>query len=132
MKIILLKGLPASGKSTWAKDFVLKNPDYVRINRDDLRHMSGIYWLPKREDYITDLEQSAVLSALKRGFNVILDATNLNPKVKYWVEKFAGLHDSEVEEMIFDTPVEVCIERDKDRENPVGKDVILGMYKKYF
>ena len=36
-EIILLKGLPASGKSTWSKDFIKENPDYIRINKDDLR-----------------------------------------------------------------------------------------------
>ena len=43
-KIILTRGIPASGKSTWAKQKALKNPEHsVRINRDDLRNMSGKY-----------------------------------------------------------------------------------------
>ena len=41
-KIILTRGIPASGKSTWAKQEVLKDPEHsIRINRDDLRNMSG-------------------------------------------------------------------------------------------
>ena len=52
-KIILTRGIPASSKSTWAKQEVLKDPEHsVRINRDDLRNMSGKYWVPTREDYI--------------------------------------------------------------------------------
>ena len=35
-EIILLKGLPASGKSTWAKDFVEHHVEYVRVNKDGL------------------------------------------------------------------------------------------------
>lgn len=38
-KVIVLKGLPASGKSTWAKNLVLKDSTYKRINKDDLRAM---------------------------------------------------------------------------------------------
>ena len=50
-RIILTRGIPASGKSTWAKQEVLKDPEHsIRINRDDLRNMSGQYWVPARED----------------------------------------------------------------------------------
>ena len=35
-KVILLKGLPASGKSTWAKELIDKNPNaYKRVNHPD-------------------------------------------------------------------------------------------------
>lgn len=35
MKILFMRGMQASGKSTWAKDFILKNQDYKRVCRDD-------------------------------------------------------------------------------------------------
>lgn len=39
----MLKGLPASGKSTYAKELVLKSPGkYKRINKDDLRAMVDV------------------------------------------------------------------------------------------
>ena len=38
LKVTLCLGIPASGKSTWAKEEVRKNPEKVtRVNRDDLR-----------------------------------------------------------------------------------------------
>ena len=43
-KVLVLKGIPASGKSTYAKQLVKDNPGmYKRINRDDLRHMLDGY-----------------------------------------------------------------------------------------
>ena len=40
IKVYITKGLPGSGKSTWAKETVDKYPNsYKRINKDDLRAM---------------------------------------------------------------------------------------------
>lgn len=36
-KLLVLKGLPASGKSTYAKELV--NKGWKRVNKDDLRAM---------------------------------------------------------------------------------------------
>lgn len=44
-KIILTVGIPASGKSTWAKQWVLEDPEHrIRFNQDDIRNMFGKYW----------------------------------------------------------------------------------------
>lgn len=94
--------------------------------------MRGDYWIPQQENLITLWEDNCVKSALDLGLNVIIDATNLNPKtLKRW-DKIASNYQLESEIMTFDTPVEECIERDSRRERPVSKDVIMGMYEKYF
>jgi predicted kinase len=42
LTVTILKGLPASGKSTWAKTEVERlNKRTVRVNKDDLRAMMG-------------------------------------------------------------------------------------------
>ncbi|KKL23847.1 hypothetical protein LCGC14_2421320, partial [marine sediment metagenome] len=39
-QVTILKGLPASGKTTWAIGQIIKNPGKCkRINKDDLREM---------------------------------------------------------------------------------------------
>lgn len=130
--IIVLKGLPGSGKTTYAKQLTEEFPDkFIRVNRDDLRNMCGKYWVPKREYFITILEKLAVEEALKNGYSVILDATNFNPKVINWVEKLSILYSCEIQETFLDTPLDVCISRDLKRERSVGKDVILKMHNKY-
>ena len=41
-KLILTRGIPGSGKSTWAKAWVAENPERrVRLNWDDMRNMMG-------------------------------------------------------------------------------------------
>lgn len=130
-EIIVLKGLPASGKSTFAKDFAEKNTTYIRVSRDDLRNMCGKYWVPEREAFISELEQFTVNLALETGYNVIIDATNLNPKYSGWIDKIASKHTCQITERFFDTPVEECIRRDKSREKPVGEAVIMRMYNQF-
>lgn len=49
-KIILCRGIQGSGKTTWAKQWALEDPEHrVRFNNDDVRNMLGKYWVPNRE-----------------------------------------------------------------------------------
>lgn len=141
-KIILTRGIPASGKSTWAKQEVLKDPEHsIRINRDDLRNMSGQYWVPAREDYITTCRNQLLNIAVYMGFNtIILDDMNLNPKdidyISMIVDNFnKALEGDNQYKMEFkdftNVPLNVCIKRDSKRENPLGEKVIRGIFNKY-
>lgn len=77
-KLIVCQGIPASGKSTWAKAWVLEDPIHrVRINMDDIRNMLGKYWVPERESLVLDIQEQAIIEALKQGYDIIIDNTNL-------------------------------------------------------
>ena len=81
-KLIICRGLPASGKSTWAKQWVLEDPEHrVRINQDDIRLMLGKYWVPKREPLVQHIQEEALIEALLKGYDIVIDNTNLNKKV---------------------------------------------------
>ena len=134
MKIIILQGVPCSGKSTWAREFVKTHKDYVIVSRDAIREMSGVYWMPEREDYISCVEYDCVYDALKNGFNVIIDAVNFNPKTLHkWETAANGLADIEYKR--FDVTFEEAVRRDKERgergEKSVGEDVIRTFFSKY-
>lgn len=133
MKLLFLKGLPASGKTTFARSFCAEHKDWIRVNRDDLRNMRGVYWIPKQEDMITEWENACIESALTSGYNVILDATNLNDgRNRARVEKLREqFPDLKVEYRFFDESLEECIKRDLVRPNSVGEVVIRRMYNKY-
>lgn len=136
-------GLPGSGKSTWAKEFVKKNKNYVRVSRDDIRRMRGEYWIPSQESMITDIENAAIIAALRHGKNVIIDATNLSidrnrnrVRVIKDILTKEGLHElvnklNVSYERFMDVSLEVLIKRDLNREHSVGKDVITNMYDRY-
>lgn len=133
-KLIICRGLPASGKSTWAKQWVLEDPEHrVRINQDDIRLMLGKYWVPSREKLVQEIQFDAVVEALSKEFDVVIDNTNLNKKVLDGFDRLIKtFEDYEIEyKDFFDTPLSVCIERDKNRDLQVTEKVIRNFYNNY-
>ena len=131
-KIILCKGLPGSGKSTWSKQYCIDKPEFVRINKDDIRELIGNPKFSREiEDLVLDIQRRIGLAILYSGKSLIVDDTNFS-KIhgNYW-QSISNYKHVLYEEKFFDVPVEECIERDSKREKSVGKDVILNMYKKY-
>mgnify|MGYP000369350773 FL=1 len=133
-KLIICRGLPASGKSTWAKQWVLEDPEHrVRINQDDIRLMLGKYWVPSREKLVQEIQFDAVVEALSKEFDVVIDNTNLNKKVLDGFDRLIKTFENyEIEyKDFFDTPLSVCIERDKNRDLQVTEKVIRSFYNNY-
>jgi predicted kinase len=132
LKVLILIGVPASGKSTWSLDFVRTNPDWVRVSRDDFRFMLKGQPVcdPKIESLINTLQDSVILDSLAKGLNVVIDNTNLKKK---YIEHFAKLVQpyASVEFRIFDISLNEALERDESREKKVGKEVLERMFKQY-
>lgn len=128
----MLKGLPASGKSTYAKELVSKDHNWVRVNKDDLRAMmNNGEFSGKLEKQVIRTEREIAENALKLGKNVVIDDTNFNPTHEEYFRQLAKTYKAEFEINFFDTPLEVCIERDIKRPNGVGEAVIRKMYNQY-
>lgn len=131
-KIIFCKGLPASGKSTWAKQYCIDCPNFKRVNKDDIRDSYGNPPFSRKfEDFVLKTERELGEHWLKNGYSLIVDDTNFAPYHWEFWQQYAISNGIKIETMIFNTPVEECIQRDSQREKSVGKLVIIGMYKKY-
>lgn len=132
MELLLLRGLPASGKTTFAKELVRNDGNWVRVNKDDLRNMlHGGKWSGKHERRIVQLERQLVEKALKDGKNVVVDNTNFNLAHERRYREIAKQYNADFEIKEFDTPLEECIKRDNARLNGVGETVIRRMYNQY-
>ena len=134
MKLIMMKGLPASGKSTKAEEIIKGGGEFFRVNRDLLREMLHCdVFTGKREGVTIHAQQLLVAHLLQEGKNVIVDDTNLGDKhVNMW-KMMAEMYDAkfEVMDMMDDCSVEDCIERNRDRDKKVPEQVITNMALQY-
>lgn len=133
IKVILTKGLPASGKSTWAKKLIDENPNaYKRINKDDLRAMlDNDNFTGASEKFILKVRNELILLSIKEGKHVIVDDTNLNPKHEMHIRELVkGIAEVSIQDFT-SVPLEECIKRDLKRVNTVGEKRITEFYNQY-
>ena len=123
-RIILLVGLPGSGKSTYAARL-----RWPVISSDHLRSLIA--------DDATDQSVhgpvfDAVRYLLRKRLEVgrpltCIDATHLTPRERRPYFKIAERYGCEVEAVFFDVPVEVCQERNRQRDRVVPQQAIERM-----
>lgn len=133
--VLVLQGLPASGKSTFARGLVASDPDnWVRVNKDDIRErlLPGGWSKQKERDVVIPERDRMVANALVDGKNVIVDDTNFEQKHIKRMYELARPFDAKVQIKEFPIEVEEAIARDAKRRNPVGEAVIRDMARRFF
>jgi predicted kinase len=137
--LVITRGLPASGKTTLANDWVDEDSaKRSRVNRDDLRaslfNAEGVLDYAS-EQTVSTVQQTSVRAMLQAGRSVIVDDTNLRLKfARAWadmaVEEGVGF---EVWDVM--TPVDECVSRAADRCVAGGRfvsaDVIRDIGKRF-
>ncbi|GIF10635.1 AAA family ATPase [Actinoplanes teichomyceticus] len=132
-RLLITRGLPASGKTTFARKL---QPGVVRVNRDDLRRMlhGQRLFTQWAEAQVTHAQRAAVEALLRARANVIVDDTNLRAKaVREWAELAARFGASFEVHDFTDVPLAECLRRDADRpeDDRVGEDAIRRMHERY-
>lgn len=131
-KILLVTiGASGSGKTFWANSFVQQNRSFKNFNRDDIRTMlcgNHDIWSQGHEfeQLVTKVQEASVKEALKAGFSAVVSDTNLNSKTLRRWQEIAAEFDAEfqINDSFLNVSRGTCIERDAQRERPVGKVVI--------
>lgn len=130
-KLIILCGIPGSGKTTYAKDYVERNGNTIHLSSDAIR--KELYRdenIQGNPGEVFALMQKRAIEALNDGCDVLYDATNVTRKDRASIigmcPRFA-----KIECHIIWAPIEECIKRDSERERTVGKEVIDRMLKRF-
>lgn len=126
----MLKGLPASGKSTWRKEEIKNNKNVRHWNNDEAR-ANWTEFTKEREKKLSEQRITVICCFLTQGHSVIIDDTNLNPIHEQTYRKIADEYGIEFEIKEFPTSVVDCIRRDAERKGSVGKRVIMDMSRKW-
>lgn len=139
-KLTMCKGLPASGKSFWARNEAkaLWGPDTtVVVTKDDIRNSAPFAkkdWNFDMEKEIIRVRDFQISEALNKGKDVISADTNLAPKHEARLREIAKKYKAEfVVKSFLDVPISTCIERDALREGKecVGEKVIRDMAEQF-
>ena len=139
MTAFITIGLPASGKTSWAKEYVAQHPNTVRINNDDIRNeyynnAGHRNWSPAVEDHVRKEREARINAAAKMGVDCVIDNTHMNAKTLKQTMDLCKSLGYEVETVDFrHVSVEECVRRDSLRtgHEQVGEAVIRRMYKKH-
>lgn len=136
LQVIITKGLPASGKTTYARNWMsIDEAGRVIIEKDVIRKeprhfKDGIYNHDRGDESIVVRERDRLLhNALSKNLSVICSDTNLIQKHIARISNIAKQYDAEVVIKDFlDVPLKVLIERDSIRDNPIGEQIVRQMF----
>ena len=135
-KLILLIGLPGSGKSTLAQQLIAEMPHSLLISTDNIRgQMFGDEaiqgpWLLVWRELQRQLEQAAFAINQRQATILIYDATNAARRQrKDAIALCRETGFTHITGLWFDTPIWLCLSRNRRRQRQVPEDVILRMYR---
>ncbi len=138
-QLIITKGLPASGKTTYAKEWVAVDlQNRVLVEKDAIRQNSQLFkggaYSHGRGDESTVIKERdrMIHKALSNGKSVICSDTNLLQKHITSMTRIAKQYDAEVIIKSFlDVPLQELIDRDLDRHYSHGEQVIRKMFHQH-
>lgn len=125
-KAILFIGLPGSGKSSYINKNI--SQDYKRVSADDIK-ISLAGYNPARSELVHEESvkeaENLVYALADKGENICMDSGGVNNF--YSIRIIKNLKDKEyhVKLIYVDTPLSVCIERNKKRERLVPEKEII-------
>lgn len=138
--LVILRGLPASGKSTWAHKAAATTPNTVVVSLDGLRRMTagGLAAYHQRrtdrmEQLIVRTAHAMVCDALRKGVNVVMDAQNATVERVHALVGLAADCDADVQMVAFSVPLETLLARNRRRakDDRVPEDYLQSQFDRY-
>jgi len=129
-KVLICRGIPACGKSTYSKEWVLDGPNRMRVCRDEIRQQVFGVDYGCDEDMVSRLEKDIIRRGLFNGYDVIVDATNINVKFLANLVRFASnlvILTSDIVLLPFPVYLDEALRRNAARDRVVPEEVIRRM-----
>jgi predicted kinase len=126
-KIVVLIGLPGSGKSTYLARLGVNGISSDEIRRllvDDVTDQTI-----HRPVFSTVRHLIRQRIAIGRAVTYV-DATNLTRRERRQYIRLGQLNDCNVEAVFFDVPLEICLERNQSRSRIVPAEAVREMARK--
>ncbi len=124
-KIILLIGLPGSGKSTYTRNLPVLSSDAIRLLLADNEQDQSIH----ARVFATLRYLLTQRLEIHRPVTYV-DATHLTREERAPYLELARKHNAEIEAVFFDVPLEVCRQRNRSRPRQVPEDILEKMSAK--
>ncbi|PSL30584.1 putative kinase [Planomicrobium soli] len=114
-QFMMLIGLPGSGKSTYARDFIASHKGWVHLSSDQISqsHFASADHIDSQNVFAEMYQQTA--AALEAGKNVIYDATNLASKRRRSLLNRLKNFQVDSEAVVFLTPYPILKARNHKR-----------------
>lgn len=138
--LTIMRGLPASGKSTWARKHVADHPDTVIVSLDGLRRMmmgSLTDYHTRRtertEQLVARAAHATVCDALRKGVNVIMDAQNATMERVRELVQLAANCDADVNIVAFTCSLGMLLECNRNRaeDDRVPEEYLRSQFKRF-
>ena len=129
--LIVMCGLPSSGKSTYA-NYLTESGHFACVSTDQVRkELYGDENIQGngKEVFATAFKHLRTYGQFKN--NCVFDATNITPRARRKVIQECRKYYDLIICKYIDTPLDVCLQRNSQRERVVPKEVILRMYNNF-
>ncbi len=137
--LLIMCGLPSSGKSTISKNLaaLLEDKNGIStmvVSSDDFRGMlsfSSKGFKPERELPVKVLYEKAIATGLENGFLVISDDMNYYKSMRSELRQIAKRAEADYDIVFVDTSVEKAIEWNQERGEPIPSSLIEEINQKF-